>query len=117
MGTESQMGTGTSLLILAVAIVELIAMWKVFVKAGEPGWAVIIPIYNVIVFLKIAGKPLWWIILLLIPVVNLVIAIIATIALAEKFGQGVGFAIGLLLLPFIFYPVLAFGGAKYKGAK
>ncbi len=124
MGTEgvgtgigAGIGAGTSILIFVVAVVELVAMWKVFVKAGQPGWAVIIPIYNAIVFLKIAGKPAWWFLLLLIPVVNLVIAIIATIALAEKFGQSTGFAIGLLLLPFIFYLILGFGKAKYKAAK
>lgn len=117
MGALQNMGTGTSILILIISIVELIAMWKVFVKAGKPGWAAIIPIYNIIVFLQIAGKPAWWFILFLIPIVNLVIAIIATIALAEKFGKGAGFAIGMLLLPFIFYPVLGFSDAKYKGAK
>jgi hypothetical protein len=111
------MGAGTSILMLIVSIVEIVAMWKVFVKAGQPGWAILIPIYNAIVFLKIAGKPAWWFLLMLIPVVNIVIAIIATIAFAEKFGKEVGFAIGLLILGFIFYPVLAFGSAKYKGAK
>jgi len=117
MGVLQGMGTGMSILIFIVAIVELVAMWKVFVKAGKPGWAVIIPIYNVIVFLQIAGKPAWWFILYLVPVVNLVIAIIATLAFAEKFGKGAGFGIGLLLLSFIFVPILGFGSAKYSGAK
>jgi hypothetical protein len=117
MGALQGMGAGTSLLCLAIAIVEIIALWKVFVKAGQPGWAAIIPIYNAIVFLKIAGKPAWWFLLMLIPIVNIVIAIIATIAFAEKFGKGVGFAIGILILGFIFLPILAFGDAKYQGAK
>jgi uncharacterized membrane protein YoaK (UPF0700 family) len=88
-------------------------MWKLFVKAGEPGWASIIPIYNAIVMLKIAGKPLWWFLLYLIPIVNIVIAIIVTVALAKNFGKDVGFAVGLILLPIIFYPILAFGSAQY----
>ncbi len=117
MGVLQGVGAGTSVIFFIVGIVVLVAMWKVFVKAGKPGWAVIIPIYNIIVFLQIAGKPEWWILLYLVPVVNLVIAIIATLAFAEKFGKGAGFGIGLLLLPFIFIPILAFGSAKYSGAK
>lgn len=117
MGFLRNMGAGTTLLYLAICVVVLIAMWKLFEKAGKPGWAAIIPIYNMFVMLEIAGKPAWWFILFLIPFVNIVIMIIVTIALAEKFGQGVGFAIGMIILPFIFYPILAFGDAKYKGAK
>ena len=89
------------------------SLWKIFTKAGQPGWASIIPIYNVIVLLKIAGKPLWYIILLIIPLVNIVVGILVLIELAKNFGKGVGFAIGLILLPIIFYPILAFGDAKY----
>lgn len=99
---------------LAIMIFLIISMWKLFEKAGQPGWASIIPIYNSYIMLIIAGKPGWWIILLLIPGVNLVVAIIAMIALAEKFGQGTGFAIGLVFLPFIFMPILAFGDAQYS---
>lgn len=98
----------------AILIVMIIAMWKIFTKAGQPGWASIIPIYNVLVLLKIVGKPAWWIILFLIPVANLVVAIILTFALAARFGKGAGFGVGLLLLPIIFLPVLAFGSATYS---
>jgi len=101
---------------LAIAILVLAGVWKTFVKAGEPGWACIIPIYNIIVLLKIAGRPLWWFILLLIPIVNFIVAIIVAIDIAKRFGQGTGFGIGLALLPFIFYPVLGFGSATYKAA-
>jgi uncharacterized membrane protein YoaK (UPF0700 family) len=87
-------------------------LWKVFEKAGKPGWAAIVPIYNLIVLLEIAGKPAWWVILLLIPFVNIVVAIIMVLAIAKNFGKGAGFAIGLLLLGPIFYAILAWGDAR-----
>jgi hypothetical protein len=90
------------------------AMWKVFEKAGEPGWAAIIPIYNFLVLLKISGKPMWWIILFFIPLVNLIVAIVMLCSLAKNFGKGGGFALGLLLLPPVFYPMLAWGDARYQ---
>ncbi len=99
---------------LALIVLIIAGFWKACVKAGQPGWAVLIPIYNLYVFLKVAGKPGWWLLLMLIPVVNLVVAIIATVALAERFGKGGGFAVGLFLLPFIFYPILGFGHAQYS---
>ena len=96
-----------------IIVLMIVAMWKVFVKAGQPGWAAIIPIYNTYIFLKIAGKPGWWLILFFIPIVNLVVAIIAAIAFAANFGKSTGFAIGMIFLPFIFIPMLAFGDAAY----
>jgi hypothetical protein len=102
---------------LAIIVTIIAGVWKVFVKAGKPGWAAIIPIYNVIVMLEIAGKPLWWIILFFIPLVNLVMAILVGIAVARKFGKSDGFGVGLALLGFIFYPILGFGGAQYQGNK
>ncbi|MGZ7032929.1 MAG: DUF5684 domain-containing protein, partial [Thermoanaerobaculia bacterium] len=81
----------------------------------EPGWAAIVPIYNMIVLLKIAGKPLWWIILLFIPFVNFIIVILVYFALAKNFGKGAGFALGMVFLPFIFLPLLAWGDARYQG--
>ncbi len=100
---------------LAVIVLMIASMWKVFSKAGKPGWACIIPIYNIIVMLEIAGRPLWWIVLLLIPVVNIVIEIMIMIDIAKAFGKGAGFAIGMILLPFIFWPILGFGSAQYVG--
>lgn len=97
----------------AVIVLMIASMWKVFVKAGKPGWASIIPIYNVIVLLDIAGKPLWWIILFIIPLVNLIAIIVVYVALARAFGKGVGFALGLIFLGIIFFPILAFGSATY----
>jgi len=107
----------TAMLIgLAIAVIMVASMWKLFVKAGKPGWAAIIPIYNLIVLLEIAGKPLWWFLLFLIPFVNLIVAIIVVVAVARKFGKGVGFAIGMLVLAPIFYPMLAFGDSTYNAA-
>jgi hypothetical protein len=109
------LGMGVLLLWCAVVVLLVAALWKVFVKAGEPGWAAIVPIYNLIVLLKIAGKPVWWILLFLIPFVNFIIAIIVDIAVAERFGKGAGFGLGLALLPFVFFPILAWGDARYQG--
>lgn len=101
---------------LAVVVLTIAGMWKVFSKAGQPGWAVLIPIFNFYVLLKVAGKPGWWLILLLIPLVNVAIAILTIVAVCERFGKGGGFAVGLIFLPFIFYPILGFGDAFYTPA-
>jgi uncharacterized protein DUF5684 len=100
---------------LAFSILILAAWWKIFTKAGQPGWACIIPIYNLYVWCKIVGRPWWWILLMLIPFVNFIILIILFIDLAKSFGKGVGFGIGLLLLSVIFFPILGFGSAQYQG--
>ena len=107
------MGVGMMLVWCAVVLILVISMWKIFTKAGKPGWAAIVPIYNIIVMLEIACKPIWWFILMLIPLVNIIVIIIVLIEMAKRFGKGVGFAIGMLILPFIFYPMLAFGDSKY----
>jgi len=99
----------------ALIVLEIAAMWKVFEKAGQPGWAAIIPIYNVIVLIQIAGKPVWWILLYLIPVVSFIIAIIVLHNISVNFGKGVGFTLGLLFLSPIFFPILAWGDAEYRG--
>lgn len=104
-----------AVMVLAVSILMIASVWKVFTKAGQPGWAAIVPIYNLIVMLQIAGKPVWWLILFFIPVVNLVVAVMMVVALARSFGKGTGFGIGLLLLSFVFYPILGFGDARYVG--
>ena len=106
-------GTGFMIVWLAIAILMIASMWKVFVKAGKPGWAAIIPIYNFVVLCEIAGKPAWWVVLLFIPVVNFIIIIILSIALAKKFGKGTGYGLGLAFLGIIFYPMLGFGSAQY----
>jgi hypothetical protein len=103
------------LIYLAVLAVVIAGFWKVFTKAGKPGWACIVPFYNLIVMLEIVGRPIWWLVLFLIPFVNFVIAIIVSIDMAKAFGKGTGFGIGLAFLPFIFYPILGFGNARYHG--
>ena len=114
--TAGAVAGGIMFVYFAVLILCIVSMWKIFSKAGQPGWASIIPIYNVLVLLKVAGKPGWWFLLFLIPLVNFVIAIIVTLALAERFGKGAGFGVGLLLLPIVFLPILAFGSATYSPA-
>ncbi len=104
------------LISLAIIVLIVASLWKIFAKAGEPGWAAIIPIYNAIVLLKIVGRPLWWLLLMLIPFVGLIFAFIVVFDLARAFGKGGLFALGLIVLGPIFYPVLAFGDAKYQGA-
>lgn len=101
--------------IYVIVVVLLIAsMWKIFTKAGKPGWASIIPIYNFIVLLEIIGKPMWWLVMFLIPGVNLVFMIWMINLLSKSFGKNEGFTIGMIILPFIFYPVLGFGSAQYQ---
>lgn len=102
---------------LVFIVLMVVCMWKIFTKAGEPGWASIVPFYNVIVGLKISGKPWWWLLLLFIPFVNFIIMILAALGLAKNFGKGGGFAIGLVFLWFIFFPILAFGDARFEGQK
>ncbi|NUM50750.1 MAG: signal peptidase I [Flavobacteriales bacterium] len=100
---------------LAIIVLMIASMWKVFTKAGKPGWAAIVPIYNIIVLLQIVGRPTWWIILFLIPIVSFIIMIMVMIDVAKSFGKGGGFAAGLILLGIIFWPILAFGDAQYVG--
>ncbi|MCE1225234.1 MAG: DUF5684 domain-containing protein [Geobacteraceae bacterium] len=109
------MGAIISLLYLVMIVAAIAGMWKVYEKAGQPGWAAIIPIYNLVVLLQIVNKPIWWIVLLLIPLINIVILIMVSIALAEKFGKGGGFAVGMVFLPFVFYPLLGFGDERFQG--
>ena len=109
------LGLGFFAFMAAFALLIIASVWKVFTKAGKPGWASLIPIYNMIVLLEITGKPIWWIILFLIPFVNFIAAFLVMIPLAEKFGKGTGFGIGLVFLSFVFFPILAFGDAEYRG--
>ncbi len=102
---------------LAFALLPIICCWIIFKKAGQPGWAAIIPIYNTITIINIAKKPLWWFFMLLIPFVNIVFSILIFLAFAKAFGKGVGFMLGMWFLPFIFYPILAFGDAQYDPSR
>ena len=101
---------------LLIAAVVIAGMWKAFAKAGEPGWAAIIPIYNIYVVVKISDNPWWWLILFFIPILNLVALLKIHIDVAKEFGQGLGFGLGLAILPIIFWPLLGFGDYQYQGA-
>jgi hypothetical protein len=111
----SQIPAAVIVIYLAIIVVCIAAMWKVFTKAGKPGWACIIPIYNTIVMLEIVGKPLWWFLLLLIPCVNIVFFIWMYNLLSKSFGKSEGFTVGLILLAPIFICILGFGDAVYLG--
>jgi hypothetical protein len=100
---------------MVVLVVIIVAQWKIYTKAGKPGWASIIPIYNIIVLLEIVGRPIWWFFLMLIPFVNVIILIIVYNDLSKSFGKGVGYTLGLLFLSVIFFPMLAFGSSRYVG--
>jgi len=100
---------------IAIIVVIIAGVWKTFAKAGQPGWAVLIPIFNIYIMCKIAGRPGWWVLLMFIPIVSLVIGIILALDIAKSFGKGTGFALGLIFLGFIFYPILGFGSAEYQG--
>lgn len=99
---------------LAIIVLFCAGSWKTFSKAGKPGWGILIPIYNIVLLVQIAGRPIWWVILFFIPFVNIVIAIIVSIDIAKNFGKGVGFGLGLTFLGIIFYPILGFGSAQYQ---
>ncbi|HMX41193.1 MAG TPA: DUF5684 domain-containing protein [Saprospiraceae bacterium] len=101
-------------LFLGFIIFMFAAMWRVYEKAGEPGWAAIVPIYNLIVWMRIIRKPGWWVLLLFLPIVSIVMAVWSTNLLAKAFGKTEGWTLGLIFLPFIFYPMLAWGDAEYQ---
>ena len=109
-------GVFGTIIYLALAVFGIVVFWKTFTKAGQPGWAAIIPIYNIYVLLKVAGRPGWWLILLLIPIVNIVILAIVSIDVAKSFGKDTVFGVvGLWLFSIIGYAILAFGDAQYRG--
>lgn len=110
---ETAMVNVVVLILALIVAVFYIGFWKVFEKAGQPGWASIIPVYNTILLLRIADKPWWWIFLLMIPFLNIYFLIIISIDVAKNFGKGTGFGLGLAFLGFIFYPILGFGSAQY----
>lgn len=109
------LGSVPWILIIFIIAFYLYVEWRIYEKAGKPGWASLIPIYNIIILLEIVGKPWWWIFLFLIPVVNIIIGIWMVNLLSLSFGKEVGFTFGLIFLSFIFYPILAFSNAEYVG--
>jgi hypothetical protein len=107
-------GIITMVVQLAILVATLGGFYKIFVKAGQPGWAIIVPIYGQMTLAKVAGKPAWQGILLLVPGVGAIMAFIILIGIAKKFGKGAGFGIGMWFLPMIFCPMLGFGDAQYN---
>lgn len=105
-----------SLVILAIAVVAIVALWKVFTKAGKPGWAAIVPFYNLYVMLQIVGRPAWWLLLFFIPFVNLVISVVLSLDIAKAFGRSPMFGIlaNFLLSP-VGYLIIGFGSSSYVG--
>jgi hypothetical protein len=103
------------LIVLFYLAIEALMFWKLFEKAGQPAWASLIPIYNAYILIKISGKPGWWLLLLIIPVVNVVFGIWLCNMISKSFGKDEGFTVGLALLGIIFFPILGFGDAKYLG--
>ncbi len=114
-GASAAAGIGAGMMILyfAIVIFMLIVGWKIFTKAGKPGWGCIIPIYNIILMLEITSRPTWWIVLWIF--FSPIMSIIFCFDLAKAFGKGTGFGFGMLFLGIIFYPILAFGDAQYVG--
>jgi len=112
------LGTGAAFMfvLLAFSLIAIIGFWKVYTKAGKPGWAVLIPIYNLYILLKIAGRPGWWVLLYMIPLVNIVIALIVAIDVAKSFGRSAAFGVLLLFfLNVIGFLILGFGKSRYLG--
>ncbi len=100
---------------LVVAVLMIVALWKIFTKAGKPGWYSLIPIWNTLVLLRIVGRPMWWFLLYFIPIVNVIILFIVLNDLSKSFGKGIGFTIGLIIFPYVFMLVLGLGSAPYVG--
>lgn len=119
MQTETPGAASTFTLVLVWLVVMAVAiggMWMTFKKAGQPGWAAIIPIYNIVVLMRVARKPAWWVVLVIVPIVNIVVLVIVSLEVSRNFGKGAGFGWGLALLAPIFYPVLGYGDAQYQSA-
>jgi hypothetical protein len=105
----------STLLWLGFVVVLVAAYWRIFAKAGQPGWASLIPVYNLVTLLRVTGRSGWWILGLCVPLLNIFVFIRLVFDLASAFGRGVGFGFGLLLLSPIFVPVLGFGSSRYVG--
>lgn len=111
-------GLGFFLFFLAIYVIAVAGMWKTFKKAGQPGWAAIVPFYNIYILTKVAGRPGWWVILYLVPIVNIVVGILLALDVAKAFGKGMGFAIfGLIIFNPIGYLLLGFGKAQYQNSR
>jgi hypothetical protein len=100
---------------MAISAFILVCMWKIYAKAGKPGWAALVPFYNTLVLLEFLGRPWWFLLLMFVPLANVVIEIIIIFDYAKSFGKSTAFGFGLLFLSIIFIPILAFGSSRYIG--
>jgi len=112
--------TAYLVIVIPIVLIAIVAVWRVFTKAGQPGWAVLIPFYNIYVYSQVVKRPGWWMLLYfasIIPVVGslavLFVSIIDNLRLAKLFGKSSGFGVGIILLGVVFLPILAFGDADY----
>ena len=115
LGAVGAFVTVIQIISLIVSIFAIVCMWKIFVKAGKPGWGAIIPFYNTYLLFDIAWGNGWLFLLCLVPIVNFVVMIILLVKLAQAFGKGIGFAVGLFFLSIIFLAILAFDSSTYQG--
>jgi hypothetical protein len=104
-----------SLLYSSILVLTMASQWAFYEKAGKAGWICLVPVWNILVLLEIVGKPWWWIFLFMLPFVNVIWAIWMYNMLSKSFGYSEGFTVGLILLPFVFLPILGFGSSKYIG--
>lgn len=103
------------LIVMAVSILMIIAMWRIFTKAGKPGWASLVPIYNMVVMMQIVGRPEWQVVLMFLPFAHIYISIVLPLDLAKSFGKTTGFGVLMIFFPAIMNPILAFGSSRYVG--
>ena len=119
LGTIAALGGVFWVVTMALCVLLIVSMWKIFVKAGKPGWAAIVPIYNTVVLYQVSGLNPWWLLLYLVPFVNYIAMFVLSIMLAGKlakaFGKGTGFAVGIFFLQPVFTLILGFGDSKYEG--
>lgn len=105
------------LIYIGIIVLMITSVWKVFTKANQPGWAAIVPIYNIIIMLEVAKKPTWWVAMYFIPIANFVFMIMTLNGISKNFGKDEGFTVGMVLLGIVFWPILAFGNAQYVDNK
>jgi len=112
-GVSGAIGAAISFAFLAAVA---IGRWKVFEKAGQPGWGAVVPIYNLYLLLQVARRPAWWLVLYFVPLLFLIPLVVVPLDIAKHFGKSAAFGIGLMFLGFIFYPILGFGNSRYQPA-
>ena len=105
------------LIYIGIIVLMITSVWKVFTKANQPGWAAIVPIYNIIIMLEVAKKPTWWVAMYFIPIANFIFMIMTLNGISKNFGKDEGFTVGMVLLGIVFWPILAFGNAQYVDNK